>query len=135
MSHDFIQFSFPCSECIVRAACKDIPKNAELKKLYDKMTPRCLTVPEVGPSEMSYTKMLIECWANLGHEIICRMRKSENPHTCMETNNKIPMQYIMLIGQMAGLLQWITNSTSWDLGELQDFDAVEVRNKCKHITL
>ena len=53
----------------------------------------------------------------------------------METNNKIPMQYVMLIGQMAGLLQWIVNSTSWDLGELQDFDAFEIRNKCKRITL
>ena len=78
MSHDFIQFNFPCSECIVRAICKDIPKNAELKKLYDKDNPRCLTVPEFSPSELAYTKGLIECWVMISF-VECEKQKTLKP--------------------------------------------------------
>jgi hypothetical protein len=63
------------------------------------------------------------------------MQKTEDPQTCSETNNKIPMQYVMLMGQMSYLLQWMINSTSWERGELQDFDRQEIRLKCKSITL
>jgi hypothetical protein len=63
------------------------------------------------------------------------MQKTEDPLTCMETTNKVPMQYIMLMGKMTYLLQWMVNSASWDFGILQDFDKREIRIKCKGITL
>jgi hypothetical protein len=133
-SSEFVQFNFPCADCLVRAACKEQPKNEVIKHLYDKNAPRCLAIPELPP-DVAYIKGLLECWANLGATIINNMQKSEDPHTSMETHSKIPMQYIMLMGQMAYLFQWIVNSTSWDLGILQGFDKQEIRIKCKGITL
>jgi hypothetical protein len=135
MSAEFIQFIFPCKDCLVRAACKEKPKNNEsIIHLYDVDAARCLTLPKF-PSKVAYTKGLLECWANIGVGIINRMQKTEDPQTCSETNNKIPMQYVMLMGQMSYLLQWMINSTSWERGELQDFDRQEIRLKCKSITL
>jgi hypothetical protein len=63
------------------------------------------------------------------------MRKTEDPHTCSETKNKIPMQYIILMGQLIYLLQWIVNSTSWEEGVLQEFDRHEVNLKVKSFGL
>jgi len=133
MSSDFVEFIFPCKDCIVTAACKNKPENEAIKHLYDS-NPRCLAVP-VLPPDVTYMKVLIECWVNIGTRILNNMSKSEDPKTCRETNNNIPMQYVMMMGQMANLLQWMVNSTSWEKGILHDFDAREIRLKSKHVTL
>jgi len=134
MSSDFVEFNFPCKDCLVRAACKDKPKNETIRHLYDAHNPRCLAVPNLPP-DVTYTKCLIECWVNIGTRIINGMQKTEEPKTCRETCNNIPMQYVMMLGHMANLMQWMINSTSWEKGTLHDFDAREIRLKSKHITL
>ena len=132
MSSNFVQFNFPCKDCLVLAACKDKPNDETIKHLFDAHNPRCLTIPKF-PSKVAYSKGLLECWANLGVGITNNMRKTEDPQTCSETNNNIPMQYIILLGQIANLMQWVVNSTSWDEGVLRDFDHAEVKRKCKTI--
>jgi len=133
MSAEFIQFNFPCKDCLVLAACKDKPKNEAIKHLFDDFNPRCLTLPKF-PSNVEYIKGLLECIFNLGVDVINRMTKTEDPQTCSEINSKIPMQYIMLLGNMLYLMQWIINSTSWEEGILQEFDKFEVGLKCNSIT-
>jgi len=61
------------------------------------------------------------------------MHKMEDPSAQKETENNIPYQFVSLIVHMSYVLQWITNSTSWELGELQDFDRDEIRLKLKNI--
>jgi len=134
MSQEFIQFNFPCTDCLVRAACKEKPKNNEDVKLYDNINPRCLTLPKF-PSKIAHTKGLLECWANLGVKIITNMQKTEDSKTFRETKSNIPMHYIILMGQISYLLQWMINSESWENGELKDFDIREIREKCKHIII
>lgn len=135
-SEDFVQFNFPCKDCMVLACCREAPKdNKKIEHLYDKLNTRCLAVPKFSSDIKSYSKGLIECWANLGVGIINSMQKSEDPQTCTEINNNIPMQYVQLLGKMSYLIQWIINSTSWEKGQLQEFDAFEIRLKSKTITL
>ena len=131
-SKEFIQFNFPCKECVVRAACQDQPKDENLKHLYDMGNPRCIAVPKINTDEKTYMKGLVECLSNIFPTVIDNIDKSEDPETSREINNNIPMQYIMLLGQMSYLMQWIVNSTSWKEGELQDFDAFEVNRKIKN---
>lgn len=136
MSNEFVQFIFPCTECLVRAACKDKVKNNDNNTihLYDNVNPRCLAVPKLS-QDVTYMKGLIECCINLGTSIQNSMRKTEDPHTCRETNNNIPMQYVILMGQIAYLLQWIINSQSWSDGILHEFDRIEIKNKLKAIVI
>ena len=61
------------------------------------------------------------------------MQKTEDPKTQTETNNNIPMQYVMLVGRIIDLLQWIINSYSWEHGVLKEFDRFEVVNKLKSL--
>lgn len=132
MSSNFVQFNFPCKDCLVLAACKNTPKNNEsIKYLYDNDAPRCLAVPKL-PLDITYHKGILECWANLGVMFVNGLQLSENPKTCREMHNNIPMQYVSMLGHMSGLIQWIVNSTSWEKGILQDFDKVEVNLKAKH---
>ena len=131
-SEDFIQFNFPCKDCLVRAACQDKPGNDQIKHLYDMDNPRCLAIPKFNSDEKTYMKALIECMANLFPTVINNMQKSEDPQTSRETHNNIPMQYVIMLGQMTALMQWIVNSTSLDIGELQDFDRFEVNKKSKN---
>lgn len=135
MSAEFVQFTFPCKDCIVRAACEEQPRNNEtINHLYDVNAVRCLTLPKF-PSDIAYTKGLLECWANIGVQIINNMQKTEDPKTSKETKNNLPMQYVMLMGQMSYLLQWMINSVSWERGELQDFDRREINMKSKMLKL
>jgi len=134
MSKEFIQFIFPCKECLVRAACKEKPDNvAEKKVLFnDNSNPRCLAVPKL-PLDVTYHKGILECWAVLGSQLMSALQKSEDPKTQKETHNNIPMQYVHLMGKMSYLLCWIVNSTSWDLGELQEFDRFEIDLRIKNL--
>lgn len=135
MSEEFITFNFPCRECIVRATCKTIPTEKPIRDLFDQGSVRCLAMPLIDTEDMTYTKVLIECWANFGHKIICQMSKTEDPRTSMETNNQVPMQLVSMLGHLVGLAQWIVNSTSWREGTLQDFDRREINLKSKVLRL
>lgn len=136
MSSEFIQFQFPCTDCIVRAACKEKPKDERLKHLLIRQnTIPCLALPRIFPELKPYQKGLVECWANIGVDILCRMHKTEDPKTSTEINNNIPMQYLILMGQMSYILQWIINSTSWEEGSLKQFDRDEINRKLKVLHL
>jgi hypothetical protein len=134
MSAEFVQFNFPCKDCLVRAACKEKPKNESITHLYDNHSPRCLTVPKFPP-DVAYIKGLLECWANLGVVLVSQGIKQETPYTSIETQKNISMTYMILISHMSNLLQWIVNSTSWRDGKIHDFDIDEIRSKCKLIMI
>ena len=130
MSTEFHQFRFPCKTCIVQACCKEKPEDEV--KLYPGHHGLCLAVPELPPN-VSYSKGLLECWANLGKKVIDSMTKTEDPKTRKEINNNIPYPYVSLIIHMAGIFVHITHSASWREGELFDFDQFEINRKIKNL--
>lgn len=125
MSHEFIEFFFPCAECLVTAACRMKPDSVKVKDISPRQI--CLSLPH--GHEMTHHKCAIECLINLLHRMICSMSKMEDPKTGRDTSNNIPMQYVLMMGRMIDLLQWMINSVSWDEGILQEFDKIEIKNK------
>lgn len=128
MSDEFIQFNFPCSDCIVRAACKNKP--TEKGDLYIGYDNPCLALPNL--KDKSYHKMLIECWANLGHDLLNTVKKSEEPEG-INKDNKVPSTYIRAMHQMTSIIQYMVNSTSWREGALYPFDKIDINEKLKSI--
>jgi len=133
MSEQFIEFVFPCKDCIVRACCKEKVDNEGKKSvLFHNKNPRCLAVPKL-PLDVTYHKGLLECWANLGARLVNSMQKSEDPKTLSETHNNIPMQYVQLMGKLSYILCHMVNTTSWNLGELKEFDQIEIRHRIRSL--
>ena len=125
MSDEFIQFNFPCTDCIVRAACKYQPSK---KDLYRRGSIPCLALPKV--EDKSYHKMLIECWANLGFNILNHVSKLELP-IGVNKDNQVPASYIRAMHQMTKAIGYMVNSTSWREGQLLPFDKMEIDEKLK----
>ena len=134
MSKKFIEFRFPCGECLVQAACKEkaIGKIDELLRHNDLP---CLTIPRYNPNEIAYHKVLLECWANMGRDVIGHMSKMEEPETKTEKVNNIPMQYFTVISRIVGVLTYMVNSKSWVEGQLYSFDYYEIKSKLSRIIL
>jgi len=128
MSQEFVQFTFPCSDCIVRAACKD-QERLTVKDLYNTKSAKCLTIPKLE-DDKSYHKVLMECMANLFKDIMGSVQKDEDP-IGVNKENKLPYRYVTLFYQMACAMQYMVNSTSWKIGELKDFDRDEINRKLK----
>lgn len=126
MSDEFIQFTFPCGECIVRAACKDKPTAKE--DLYGPAGKLCLALPKI--KDKSYHKMLIECWANLGFNLLNHVSKLELP-IGVNKDNQVPSSYIRAMHQMTKAIGYMVNSTSWREGKLLPFDKMELDEKLK----
>jgi hypothetical protein len=127
MSHKFIEFGFPCNECLVAAACKD-KKRIKNEDLLDRTGGvRCLALPAFDHNTSSHQKMLIECLAKM----LCRITPDLNE----DRNMKIPQGYRHFLIQYLSVLEWITNSTSWreNFDEVKYFDREEIKFKLKHI--
>jgi hypothetical protein len=133
MSDNFLDFQFPCKDCLVRAVCEEKPeiKDDDKKKLYERDRTHCLTIPYIS-KEKHYHKMLIECWANMGKSLFDQVSNVEHPHK-MNSDLKVPIWYIFKLRDIANLAQWIVNSTSWEKGDLKKFDQDEVNRKAKGI--
>ena len=122
MSKEFIQFRFPCVDCIVRAACQDKPE--KMPELYDEQNPILLAMPKIDDNN-KYLKMFLECWANIGFDAVDKIRN-------VKDTNSIPEKYANFLIENINLLQWIVNSTSWREGEkVMNFDKYEIRHKLR----
>lgn len=122
MSKEFVQFKFPCVDCIVRAACQDKPK--KMAEIYDSQDPILLAMPKIDDND-KYLKTFLECWANIGFDAMDKIRNIKNM-------NGIPEKYANFLIESINLLQWIVNSTSWREGdEVKDFDKYEIRHKLR----
>jgi hypothetical protein len=121
MSKEFIQFNFPCVDCLVRPACEDKPK--KMIEIFDKQNPRLLAMPNMKDVN-DYLKVFIECWANIGFDALDKIRNAQSM-------NGIPEKYGNFLIENINLLQWIVNSTSWRESEIFDFDIYEVRHKLR----
>ena len=127
MSDEFIEMHFPCDTCLVQATCI----HQRMEKYKDKKFERIsvLGIPKIDGK--TYHKGLFECWANLGHRLYCNMDKIDDQGTIRKHN--IPTPLAFLVGELGGLAQWISNSTSWQKGKLQDFDRDEIKQKLRFI--
>lgn len=119
-SEKFKQVSIPCKDCLVTAACQD-KQSFNADKLFNFM----LVMESWDESKKVYRKGLIECWANQGWDLFSHMRSSEFNGLPKE----ITPEFIDFFIEIASLLQWIVNSTSWQNGEKFDFDVTEIKRK------
>ena len=135
MSEKFHQFDFPCKGCIVAAICKEKPDNAKDLILEYEDPVLCLTIPKCPSDVKTYHKMLLECWANMGPGILNNVQKQSSVNYKKEIHNNIPRDYLYLMGFMAGILSHMVNTTSWDIGETQEFDRAEINRRLKLLKL
>lgn len=131
MSSEFYHFYFPCKDCVVAGICKEKPKNAKDVILEYDSPVLCLTIPKTPTDVKTYYKMLLECWANMGHGIINKVQKQSSVNFKKEINNNIPRDYLYLISRITDLLQWMVNSISWENGQSAKFDVDEIKQKLK----
>ncbi len=134
MSEKFIQYMFPCSECLVQAACQDhnklrILKNKDKIKIDNIRSDRpSLAVPIFDLNVKSYHKGLMECWANMGASLMNKISKTEDPIKHQKVDN-LPMAYVHVLCGMAQIMCHMVNSTSWQEGELHGFDRIEIKQR------
>ena len=125
MSKEFITSVFPCTDCLVKPACKIHNETITRESFYEHVGnhTRFLMVPSPGDREGQYKKIVTECWANFGCTLVDDIRgRGDIDH--------IPSAYINFFIEMFNLMQWIVNSKSWQDGEtLYDFDKAEVLRK------
>ena len=130
---EFIEFVFPCTDCLVTAACKD-RKRVSNKDLLDRTNViRCLALPEYDRKISSHTKMLLECLSQMSWRVGQKLNdeKGDSPLT----TKKIPVAYRHFLIEYLSIFEWITNSTSWreNFNEIADFDKFEIRQKLKTV--
>jgi hypothetical protein len=126
MSQEFIQFGFPCTDCLVSAACQD-KKHVDRKDFLDRSGAiRCLALPQYDNQTSSHEKSLLECVANIIWNVACRLNE--------DRSMKIPEQYRHFLIDYLGIFQYIINTTSWEanLNPVAEFDKFEIRKKIKH---
>ena len=138
MSEEFIQYMFPCSECLVQAACKEhkhlrILKDKKKIKIRDIRSNRpSLAVPIFDPNNKTYHKGLMECWANMGASMMNRVSKEEGPIKHQKLDN-LPMSYVHILQAMAQIMCHMVNTTSWEEGKLYEFDQIEIKQRLSRL--
>jgi hypothetical protein len=123
MSQDFIQFGFPCIDCLVSAACQD-KKHVDRKDFLDRTGGiRCLALPEYDKQTSSHQKSLLECVANIIWDCACSLNE--------DRGMKIPEQYRHFLMEYLGIFQYIINTTSWNtnINPVADFDRLEIKSR------
>lgn len=125
MSQNFIEFTFPCTECLVAAACRE-RKQIKSKDLVDGPSSRvrCLALP-MYDDKNSYQKSFLECVANIAWRVVEQLNE--------DRNMQIPEQYRHFLIEYLGVFQYIINTTSWreNLDEVAFFDKDEIKRKLK----
>jgi hypothetical protein len=124
----FIEFLFPCTDCLVAAACKD-RRRISKKDLLDGNSGaiRCLAVPMYDGNQSSHVKNLMECLAHLAWRISNQLNE--------DRDSKIPSGYRHFLLEHIRLFCYITNSTSWrgELIEVAKFDKLEIKNRVNRL--
>jgi len=132
MSEEFIQYVFPCVECLVQAACQDhdrlriIKDRKEIQTRHIRSDRPSLAVPKFDLNDKTYHKGLIECWANMGASMMNKVSKEEDPIKHQKADN-LPMPYVHILIAMTQIICHMVNSTSWEEGTLHEFDRIEIK--------
>ena len=127
MSEEFIQYMFPCHECLVQAMCKEYDGiKKDLKDIGENVP--SLAVPIFDQTKKSYHKGLMECWANMGRSIMNKVSKWEEPIGHQKHDN-LPLKYIQILWAMSQIMCHMVNSTSWEEGKLYEFDRTEIKHR------
>lgn len=119
----FTQIGFPCIDCLVSATCRDKPHNqvADPKDFY----PMMLAFRKWDESKKVYRKGLLECWVNMGRMVIDKARDKD----CTYKPQSVNPAFLDFILEIIGILEYIINSTSWNVGQKQEFDIIELQKQ------
>jgi hypothetical protein len=122
-SEKFTQIGFPCVDCLVNATCREKPDKevADPNDYY----PMVLAFKKWDESKKVYRKGLLECWVNMGRQIIDKARDKD----CTYKPQSMNPAFLDFILAIIGMLEYIIHSTSWAEGEKQDFDIVEIQRQ------
>jgi len=123
MSERFAQVVVPCNDCIVKSMCSDRERTEERTKMWNGL----LGIPKVDETKKMYHKSLIECWANMGWDIVSHMSHIQTEGIPKEAQS-VFMNYLV---EMCNTLQWLVNSKSWRDGEEHSFDSMELMHKTR----
>jgi len=130
MTEEFIQYTLPCTTCIVQAACKD---NDKIKQHDINLSRPSLSLPIF--KDKSYHKGILECMLNLQKQIMDKVSRTEDIEDFNKQEvDKLPMQYIHILIDMSAILCHIVNSTSWREGELFEFDRYEIKRRLTRLS-
>ena len=125
-SRKFQQINVPCVTCLVAASCQD-KEIVEDRLGKDEFFSFLLGLRKWDESKKVYRKGLIEAWANLGWDLFSNMHTTE----FKEIPRHAAPEFLDLLIELSGLIQWVVNSTSWQKGEKFDFDKREIESKLK----
>lgn len=123
-SEKFEQINIPCKDCLVQAMCDDKKAIENITKGYD-LFDFMLALRKWDESKKVYRKGLIEAWANLGWKIFENIRTD----SFRDLPPEVSPVYLDALMELAGVIQWIINSTSWRKGQKFDFDIVQIEHK------
>ncbi len=126
MSEEFIEYHFPCSVCIVQAACKDRQRIRGPIEKVETGVPS-LGVPKFKKGK-TYHKGILECLMNVQKRVMDKVSRTEGPNRVQE-KDKLPMQYLNVMIGVSEILCHMVNSTSWEEGELFEFDRIEIKRR------
>jgi hypothetical protein len=121
---DFIEFVFPCDQCLVSAACKD-KKQITIKDFNDRNGGvRCLALPSFDSTQDSLAKVFVSCVAGITTRFADHFRNEEQSVGVSEEFRHFLIDYF-------AILQHIANSTSWRerTDGIADFDKRELKLK------
>jgi hypothetical protein len=125
---EFIEFIFPCTDCLVAAACKQRTKISK-KELLDgnSYAIRCLALPMYDKETSSHIKSLLECIAHLAWKLASQLNE--------DRQSKVPSGYRHFLIEYLKIFGYITNSTSWHAcRNVQPFDSFEVKERLKNLS-
>ncbi len=123
MSERFVNLVVPCNECLVRPICKDKKETERRTNLYNGL----LGIPKVDETKKMYHKSLIECWANMGVDIIEHMSHFQTEGMPKEAQ-AVFMNYLI---EVSNTLRWLVNSESWKDGKENSYDSMSLRHKTR----
>lgn len=125
-TYEFIEVDFPCKTCITQAMCQYV-------KYLEAMVKRSkiLAVPDFDENKATYHRVLIECWVNLGNQILRNTTKIVASNNKTAKNHGVPFDHLILISKMAALMEYIIHSASWRDGQVYQFDKVKINRDLK----
>lgn len=131
MSAEFVQFNFPCKECLVRATC--LEKTHLKDKVFKVNTSiACLAAPVFEELQnKNWQRHIFECISNLLRDWTQHTRKENIRGT--HPDLLIPYEYFQVIITLCRIFQYMINSTSWRTGKLEKFDQQELSIKLKQM--
>jgi len=95
---------------------------------------RCIIVPI---NDKDFKQSLVECWCNLGKQIVdgLSMAERKNENNDWMTKDGILKDLATRLRKLTTTLQYLVNSTSWQDQRIYEFDRDEINKRLEDVML